>query len=338
MDISLPGSVTGDSKRLPRKQFWIMFGRFSAAGYLALMLIFFGVSNDSFFSVGTLTTIIQLSIPLFVVALGMTFCLLCGEVDLSVGGVAGLASTAAALAMSQGIAWPLAVGIALLIGLLIGMVNGALTAWLSLSISRFPSFLVTLATLALTGGIAEALEPLQQSVPINNNGFLHTFGYGSSILGSFTTWYAVCLIGVAYIVLTRSVLGYTIYAVGTNPVAAKFVGFRPNRTKFLVLTISGVLASAGGLLIAGFLQTGSATLAQGMDVDAITAAVIGGTSIFGGRGTIIGTVVGVLILGVMNTGLMLAQVATNWDLIIKGVLIVSAVAIGEYIRRRALIA
>lgn len=220
MDMSLPATVaTGNTARLSRKQFWIMLGRFSTAGYLALMLIFFGVFTGS---VGTLTTVIQLSIPLFVVALGMTFCLLCGEVDLSVGGVAGLASTAAALAMSQGIAWPLAAGIALLIG----SVNGVLTAWLSLSIPRFPSFLVTLATLALTGGIAEAIEPLQQSVPINDDGFLHAFGYGPSILGSFTTWYTVCLIIIAYIVLTKTVLGYTIYAIGTNPVAAKFVGFR----------------------------------------------------------------------------------------------------------------
>ena len=316
------------------RSFLLRFGRFSTVGYLVVMLVVFAIFNASFFTVGTLSTIIQLSIPLSVVALGMTFCLLCGEVDLSVGGTAGLASTAAALAMSYGCGWALAVLIALSIGFVIGAINGILTAWLSTSIRRFPSFLVTLATLSLAGGIAEAIEPMQQSVPISDVRFLAIFGYGSSVLLSATTWYAVVLIVAAYVVLTRSVLGYKILAIGTNAMAARFVGFRPSTTKLVVMTISGVLASIGGLLAAGFLQTGSATLAQDMDVDAITAAVIGGTSIMGGRGTILGTVVGVLILGVMNTGLMLSQVATNWDLVLKGGLIVSAVAIGEYVRPR----
>lgn len=314
---------------------WRVLERFAALGYLFVIGAIFGSLNGSFLSVGTLTTTVQLSIPLFVVAVGMMVCLLCGEVDLSVGGTAGLSSTIAALEMTHGVAWPMAVLSALGVGLAVGAVNGALTAWVSHAVERFPSFLVTLAMLALTGGIAEALEPLQQAIPINNIAFRGVFGYSSSVITSATTWYAVVLLLAAYVALNKTSAGYKLYAVGVNGRAARFIGVQPARVKWIALTCSGVLASVGGLLVAGFVQSGSATLAQGMDVDAITAAVIGGTSIFGGRGTVVGTVIGVFILGVMNSGLMLDQVASNWELVLKGGLIVVAVGVGEYTRRRA---
>ncbi len=235
----------------------------------------------------------------------MTYCLLCGEVDLSVGGVTGLASTVAAVQMSGGTPWPLAVLAALGVGLLAGVVNGALTAWLSPVFPRFPSFLVTLATMALTAGIAQSMQPMQQAVAIENDGFRNALDFSSSLLTSKTTWYALIAVAVAYVVLTRTSFGYAIYAVGANARAARLVGFGVVRTKFGVMVVSSFLAA------------------------------IGGVALFGGRGSIIGAMWGVLVIGVLNTGLLLLEAQTNVQLIAKGGLVVIALAFGEYVRRRA---
>ena len=335
MTTSSYATAVEPTPRRSNRTMWRVLDRVSVLLYLAVLLILFGVLEPSAFTVGSASTVIQLSIPLLIVATGMTFCLVCGEVDLSVGGIAGLASTLAALQMDHGMGWPLAVTLALAIGVGVGMINGALTAWLATSFPRFPSFLVTLATLSVTVGVAQAIQPMQQAVAITNPGFQHVFGYSSSVFASYPTWYAVAVVAMAYLVLTKSRFGYAMYSIGTNARAAKLVGFGVVRTKFWVMTVSGLLAAAGGILMAGFVQAGFFGVAKGIEVDAIAAAVIGGTSLFGGRGTVLGTVLGVLILGVLNTGLLILQVAVNWQLITKGALVVLALALGEYLRERA---
>lgn len=318
-----------------RGRLWRLFDRVGVLAYLLVLVAVFGIIKPDSLTLGTGATVIQLSIPLLVVAAGMTFCLLCGEVDLSVGGVTGLASTVAAVQMSGGTPWPLAVLAALGVGLLVGIVNGALTAWLLPIFPRFPSFLVTLATMALTAGIAQSMQPLQQAVAIENDGFRDAFDFSSSLLTSTTTWYALITVAVAYVVLTRTSFGYAIYAVGANARAARLVGFRVVRTKFAVMVVSGFLAAIGGVLMAGYVQAGFFQLGRGIELDAIAAAVIGGVALFGGRGSIIGAMWGVLVIGVLNTGLLLLEAQTNVQLIAKGGLVVIALAFGEYVRRRA---
>jgi ribose transport system permease protein len=266
----------------------------------------------------------------------MTFCLICGEVDLSVAGIAGLASTVCALMLSHGWDWPLAVLLALAVGVLVGAINGVLTAWLTRSFPVFPSFLVTLGMLSLTMGIAQAMQPLQQPVAINHAGFKSMFGFNQSILGTYPTWYAIAVLVAAFFVLSRSRFGYALYAVGKNARAAQLVGFSVLKTKFWVMTVSGLLAAFGGVLIAGYVQAGFFAISTGLEIDAIAAAVIGGTALFGGRGTVIGTVIGVFTLGALNTGLLILGTETSWQLIIKGSLVILAIAIGEYTRRRAM--
>lgn len=314
---------------------WQFVDRTSGLLYLAALLGLFAVAQPGIFTLSSATTVVQLSVPLLAIATGMTFCLVCGEVDLSVGGVAGLASTVVALAMAHGFAWPGAVVLALGVGVLAGMVNGFFTAWLASSLPRFPSFLVTLAMLSITGGIAQTIQPAQQAVAIDQVGFRAAFGFTDSLVTSPTTWYAVAVVAVAHVVLTRSRFGYAMFSVGRNPRAARLVGFSVAMTKFRVLTASGLLAAAGGVLLAGYVQAGYYAVAKGAELDAIAAAVIGGTALFGGRGSVLGTVLGVLTLGVLNTGLLLTEVTVNWQLIAKGTLVVLALATGEYFRRRA---
>jgi ribose transport system permease protein len=271
---------------------------------------------------------------LLVVATGMTICLICGEVDLSAGGIAGLASTVAALQMGHGVSWPLAVSMALGSGLVAGMINGAFTAWLAPYVPRFPSFLVTLATLSATMGLAQSLQPMQQAIAINNAGFGEAFGFERSALTSLPTWYVIAILILAHIALTKTSFGYAIKAIGGNARAARLVGFSVLAAKFWVMTTSGLFAAAGGVLLAGFVQAGFANIANGMEVDAIAAAVIGGAALFGGRGAISGTVLGVLILGVLNTGLLVIQAPTNEQLVVKGALVIVALTVSEQLRRR----
>lgn len=317
-----------------RREFWNVLERINVVLYLAVLLIAFAVAAPEAFTPGTASTVLQLSIPLLVVATGMTMCLICGEVDLSVGGIAGLASTVAALEMDQGAVWPLAVLMALGSGLVAGMINGAFTAWLAPYVPRFPSFLVTLATLSTTTGLAQSLQPMQQAIAINNPAFGIAFGFNRSALTSLPTWYVLAILILAHFTLTKTSFGYAIKAIGANARAAKLVGFSVLSSKFWVMTASGLFAAAAGVLLAGFVQAGFANIARGMEVDAIAAAVIGGTALFGGRGAISGTFLGVLILGVLNTGLLVLQAPTNEQLIVKGALVILALTVSEQLRRR----
>ncbi|KHQ50123.1 MULTISPECIES: ABC transporter permease [Mameliella] len=303
--------------------------------YLVVLVGAFGLIAPEQFTIGSATTVVQLSIPLVSIAIGMTLCLVCGEVDLSVGGVAGLASTITALLVTAEWHWPLAVLAALAAGGAVGLVNGLFTALLIPSFPRFPSFLVTLATLSITLGIAQSLQPLQQSIAINDASFQVAFRFASTIPASPPFWYMVALVVVAHVLLSRARFGYAAYAVGTNPRAAELVGHSAVRIRASVMVISGLTAAFGGVMLAGFVQAGFGGIAQGVEIDAIAAAVIGGAALTGGRGSIIGTVWGVLILGVLNTGLLVLQVTTNWQLISKGGLVILALVIAEALHRRA---
>lgn len=315
---------------------WQLLDKLSGLIYFLVLLLLFVIIKPGALTPGSASTLLQLSIPLLVVATGMTFCLVCGEVDLSVAGVCGLASTVTALQLDHGAGWPMAVTMGLGVGFVVGMINGGLTAYLASSFPRFPSFLVTLATLSVTVGAAQALQPMQQPIAINSPEFKNIFGFTESVIGSYPTWYAVIVVVVAYFVLTRSRFGYAMYAVGTNPRAARLVGFSVLRTKFWVLTASGLLAAFGGILMAGYVQAGFHVIATGIEVDAIAAAVIGGTALYGGRGTVLGTIVGVLTLGLLNTGLLIMEVHVNGQFMIKGALVILALVIGEYVRERAI--
>ena len=332
---SSPTTTVGLRAPASRRRFWAALERVNVLLYLVVLLLGFGLAAPQAFTPGTASTVLQLSIPLLVAATGMTICLICGEVDLSMGGVAGLASTSAALLMSRGIGWPAAVAAALAVGAIVGAINGALTTWLASSFPRFPSFLVTLATLSATTGVAQSLQPMQQAIAINDPTFSTLFGFERSALTSPPTWYVLVILLAAHLVLTRTSFGYAIKAIGANARAARLVGFSVLGGKFAVMVISGLFAAAAGVLLAGFVQAGFATIGRGMEVDAIAAAVIGGAALFGGRGTVLGTALGVVILGVLNTGLLVLQAPTNQQLMIKGALVIVALAIAEQLRRRA---
>ena len=304
--------------------------------YLVVLVLGFGLANDQFFSVSTLMTIIGASSPLMVAAAAMTMCLICGEVDLSVVGVAGLSSTVTALLLSKGVPWPFCVSASIAVGACAGAVNGVLTGHLVPVMPFFPSFFPTLATTALTLGLAEALLPSKQAIAISDPAFASVFGFNTPF--AVPILYALAAVLLVHLMLTRTALGYSIQSVGANRRAAPYVGINVRWTKFWVLTISGMLSGFAGVLVAGFFQAGYSLLAKGYDLDALGAAVIGGTALYGGKGNVIASVSGVLVLAVLNTGLQLIQVEPAVQLSAKGALVILVVAVNLYLQRRLSVA
>jgi ribose/xylose/arabinose/galactoside ABC-type transport system permease subunit len=297
--------------------------------YLVILAVVFSVLAPSFMSGGTLSAVLDLTSPLLVVGGAMTMCLIAAEVDLSVAGVVGLSSTLTALLLLKGQPWPIAVVAAVAAGGVVGVINGVLTARLVGLIPLFPSFLPTLAMQWICIGVAGALEPSQQSITISDPAFAALFG------GLLPLAYAIVVVILIQIVLSRSALGYRIFAVGSNRSAARLVGIDVARTKASVLALSGLLTGFAGVIMAGYFQGRYANVAQGIELDAIAAAVIGGTALFGGRGSALGTLLGVLVLAVLDTGLLLLQVSPALQLAARGVIVIFAVATNLYVRRLA---
>ncbi len=296
--------------------------------YLIAFIVFFSVTTPGFLSMPTFLAIVDVATPLLVVSAAMTVCLIAAEVDLSVAGIVGLSSTMAALLMLWGWPWPLAILGAVLSGGAIGVINGLLTARLVGVVPLFPSFLPTLAMYWVAIGVAELFLPGQQAITIDDPGFAALFD------GNLPVIYAVTAVVLIHLILTRTTFGSRIFAVGSNRTAAAHAGVDVTRTKIAVLIASGLITGFAGVLTAGYFQAGYSLISRGIELDAIAAAVIGGTALFGGRGSVLATLGGVLVLGVMDTGLLLMQVPPAVSLAAKGSLVITAVAVDLYVRRR----
>lgn len=255
------------------------------------------------------------------IALGMTLVILTGGIDLSVGAVVAISGTMAAgfIALS-GLPPLLAVSLGLLIGTLIGFLNG-----LIITKTGIPQFLVTMATLTMTRGLVYVYTgglPIRTLDPVFNK-------VGSGHLGSipFPVIYTIILYVAVMILLYRTRLGRHIYAVGGNREAAKFSGINITRVELVVYTIIGFLSAVTGIVLCARMYSGQPTIGNGFEFDAIAAVVLGGTSFTGGVGTIGGTIIGVLVIGVLNNGLNILGVSSFWQLIAKGAVILLAVYI-----------
>ena len=315
-----------------RQRAFLLLAKAGVVVYLLILALAFGVANRQFLTFNTMFAIISVSCPLMVVGAAMTMCLICAEVDLSVVGVVGLASTVTALLIGDGVPWLLAITAAVAAGGVVGAINGFLTGRLLAVMPFFPSFFPTLATTALALGAAEALLPSKQGIAISNAGFAAAFGFSGTF--NVPILYALAIVAIIHVALTRTSFGYQVQAVGANRRGASLVGINVKRTKFWVLTLSGLLAGFSGVLTAGYFQAGYSQLGKSYDLDAIGAAVIGGTALFGGKGSVIATVWGVLVLAVLNTGLQIVQAEPALQLAAKGVLVVAVVALNLYMERR----
>lgn len=287
------------------------------------VVIFFAVRAPSFATTATAENIGRQTAAIAVVSIGMTIVIVSAEIDLSVGSTVSLAGAVSALLMEHGVSWVLAVLATLGIGVLIGAVNGFITAYIGV-----PSFLVTLGMLEILGAIAQ-MATGTKSIPITDLGFSNAFGNGSALGIPITVWWAVLVIVLGAYVLHRTILGRWVYASGGNRAAAVYSGIKTRRVVLTAFVISGLLAAFSGLLLAGRFAAGDPTVGNGMELSAIAAVILGGTDLFGGRGTILGSVLGALFIGIVGIGLILMGANAQLQMLITGVIIVAAVSINK---------
>ena len=289
-----------------------------------VIFIFFAIllGDQGFLSPNNLLNILRQTATITVIAVAMTYVIACAEIDLSVGSVAGLASVVTAMAVAN---WGVVVGViaGLLVGVVVGSINGGLVAGLGI-----PSFLVTLGMLGIAFGLAQWIT---DSAPQPILSYAYNLAFGSGNLGPFpglVVWMAI-FVAVGAIVLSKTRFGRQLLATGGNRMAAEFTGINTKRIKFEVLLISGTVAAFAGMLYAGRLQSGRFQWGQGDELSAIAAVILGGTSLFGGAGSVIGTLFGALLIGLINNGLILAGLDASQQQVIRGAIIILAVALAR---------
>lgn len=292
---------------------------------LSLFAIFIG---GSFFSLNNILNIIRQTAVVSMIAVTMTFVIAIGEIDLSVGSTIGLSGLMAALVLQSTDSIPLAILAALAVGLVVGLINGLLIVALNL-----PSFLVTLGMQMVLVGTSMWITNTT-AIPIGNTTFTFIFGGGSiGKLPLLLLW--VLITGaVGYIVLNRTPYGKKVLAVGGNATSARYSGINVKKIVVYVFVYSSLIAALGGMLYAGRMSSGRYTFGDGLELDAIASVILGGTSMAGGNGSIVGAVIGSLLIGTINNGLIFFGLSTAQQTVAKGAIIILSVALSALVSLR----
>lgn len=316
VNLSPQQNVTPNWRRNPVAKFFL-----GNAGMLTGLLILgalFALLSPAFLTTSNLLNVLrQISINA-IIALGMTLVVLTGGIDLSVGSVVAASGSFMVSLMVWGVPMAVALPAGLALGALIGLFNGFVIAR-----GNLPPFIVTLAMMVMARGLAYVYtdgRPTRYDDPAFSyigNGYLGPLPVPIVIM---IVWFAFC-----WILLNRTRFGRHVYAIGGNREAARFSGIKIPRTITIVYIISGFSAGLSGVILAARMSSGQPIAGQGFELDAIAAVVLGGTSLAGGKGTLAGTMIGALIIGVLNNGLNLIHVSFYYQLIIQGAVILAAI-------------
>ncbi|KPU55492.1 branched-chain amino acid transport system / permease component family protein [Pseudomonas fluorescens] len=322
-DFTTPGvrNITGATAQDKMRQMMRVAGMLPV---LLLLCVGFSLMSESFFSAQNFSIISQQASINVVLASGLTFVILTGGIDLSVGSILAV-SAVVALLVSQvpGFA-PLAIAAGLGVGLLLGLVNGALVAF-----GKLPAFIVTLGGLTAMRGIARLIG---EDKTVFNPDLSFAYIGNDTLFGvPWLVVIAMVVVTLSWLILRRTVLGVQIYAVGGNPEAARLSGIKVWKVLLFVYALSGLLAGVGAIMTSARLMAANGLqMGQSYELDAIAAVILGGTRFTGGIGTIIGTLIGALIIATLSNGLILLGVSDIWQYIIKGVVIIGAVALDRF--------
>ncbi len=305
---------------------------------LLLLVVYLSLSAPYFFTMGNFKNILQQTAAVMILAVGQTIVIIGAGIDLSVAATLALSGCLAAVAMTY---WGQSVWVGILFALAAGAAVGALNG-LVITKGRVPDFIVTLGTMSAARGIALILTG---GLPVPSHltaiqlraylpGEIIWLGSGS-VLGIPVAPLVALLAALAgWVVLQHTPLGRATYAVGGNREAARVSGIEVDRVKICGYMLSGLLAAVAGLVLVGRLNSANALMAEGMELQSIAAVVLGGTNLFGGVGSVGGTVVGALIMGVLGNGLNLLNVSAFWQRVIMGLMIVLVVILDQWRRRR----
>jgi ribose transport system permease protein len=320
MSTQTPTRQTGTAPS-PRRQRVDLRNYIVYIGFLLIFIVLAILLRDKgFLSQQNLTNILLQTAPITVMAVGTVFVLSTGEIDLSIGSVIALSSLVAATQLrDHGLVVGIAAGLGT--GILVGIVNGLLVTKL-----RLPSFLVTLGMMGLVIGLAQRLTQLQ-AVPSTNEWFNGLFGSGRLAGISTLILWSGAAVGIGHYIYRHTRVGAHVLAAGDNARAARVSGINVDRIKIGVLVASGACAAIAGMLYTGRLHGATYTLGSADLLTVIAAVVVGGTRLSGGRGTIVGALVGSLILGLLNNGLVLAGLSVSEQQIARGLIILIAVAL-----------
>lgn len=290
-----------------------------ALAAMVLFLYVYPVTHNTFLTRTNIFNVLRQSASNLMLACGMTMVIILGGIDLSVGSIIAMSGCFAAGAVVWG-GLPEIVGI--LIGILSGLVFGLFNGFM-ISKTKIPPFIVTLASMNIAKGIAQVYsggKPIRcMTDPWKFLGAGYVGPFPTPVITMFVVFIIACIL------LNRTKIGRHIYAVGGNDTAARFSGINTAKVKFVVFAFSGVMAGLAGVTIASRLYSGTCTSGDGAEMDAIAAVVVGGTSMAGGSGKLGGTLIGVLIIGILNNGLNLMGINSNWQYIVKGAVILLAV-------------
>lgn len=303
---------------------------------IVMMVVLAAIKPDVFLSPQNLTNIIKQNASLALLVLGMYVVIVTAGIDLSVGSIMALSMVTIAIASKAGVPWPLVLLIGPAIGIAVGWVNG-----IGLTVLKLPHpFIMTLGTLNVARGLTYLIT---NGAPVTGlQPEVRFLGQAYFTLGIFTppagipaslVLVVVCAVALWFF-LSRTSTGRHIFAIGGNPHAARVSGVNVDGTLVLVYTLCGFFAGLAGLLLAGRSDSGFPNAGIGIELDAIAAVIIGGASFFGGRGTVLGVMAGVLIMGILRNGLNINNVSAFWQQILIGLVIIIAVYI-DVLRRRA---
>jgi ribose transport system permease protein len=314
---------------------------------LLLLSLYLSFATPHFLTSSNIANVARQTAVTAILAVGQTMVILSSGIDLSVAAIAGLSASISAVLMTSQLnifgltigPFPFAAGVlvALIVGCLAGCING-----LIITKGRIPDFIATLGMLGTYRGIALLVTgglPVPSHLTATElKGYLPEtliwLGAGDIFGFPVPGLIALAIVALGWFLLRYTVFGRSIYAVGGNREAARISGISVNRTKILVYTFSGLMAAIAGLVLTGRLNSANALMGEGEELRSIAATVIGGTNLFGGEGSVLGTLIGAMIMGVLGNGLNLLNVSAFWQRVIQGLVIILVVILDQWRRRR----
>lgn len=314
--------VPADRKRI---DFAKLYRKYGTVWIFVAIFVLASLLNPTFLTPENLTNLMRQVVVVSVLACGVTFIIILGHIDVSLGSVLALCGVVATSVMAETQSLPLAIAAGLSIGVLTGVINGLVVTFF-----QIPSFIMTLAMATVARGTALLYTG---GLPISNLGDFKIIGQGYVGPVPISVLVLAVVATVCWVLLSRTVFGRYVYAVGGNQRAALASGVNPNKVIFWAFVLNGVLCSIAGIVLMSRINSGQPAAGFGYEFDAITAVVVGGTSLMGGTGTIGGTLLGAMIIGVINNILNLMAINSYWQQIIKGLIIAIAVILDVWTKR-----